>query len=304
LADPVPVSLSEPNALLLDQAEWRLNDGAWQPLEEALRLENLARAQLGLGFKHGSIAQPWTDLEPAAPLGELTLRYTIDSTVAVAAPVLALENADNTHISVDGVAVPSTVSGYYVDESIKKVALPPLSAGKHTLELRFGYSRKSHVEWVYLLGDFGVEVAGRRAKLVAPVRTLEFGDITRQGLPFYTGNVTYHASIQGDGSTRLAVAAARFASPLLSVDLDGKLAGKIAFAPFRVELGVLSAGAHRVDITAFGHRFNGFGAVHNTNTRLSWHGPDAWQSRDAFWAYEYQLKAGGITGGVQVLARS
>jgi hypothetical protein len=56
LTEIAPVTLSEPNALLLDQAEWRnVNDETWQPLEEILRLDNLARPQMGLGARSGNI---------------------------------------------------------------------------------------------------------------------------------------------------------------------------------------------------------------------------------------------------------
>jgi len=69
------------------------------------------------------------------------------------------------------------------------------------------------------------------------------------------------------------------------VDLDGKLAGKIAFAPFRVELGALSPGQHKLDITAYGNRFNAFGILHNTNEKLTWVNPAAWRSEGVWWAY-------------------
>ena len=48
IGDPVPVSLSEPNVLLLDHAAYRLNDEEWQPAEEVLRIDNLLRQRLGV----------------------------------------------------------------------------------------------------------------------------------------------------------------------------------------------------------------------------------------------------------------
>ena len=69
LADPVKVTLSEPNVLLLDQAEWRWKGGAWQKREEILRLHNLVRAACGLPEREGHVAQPWTENAEAAPLG-------------------------------------------------------------------------------------------------------------------------------------------------------------------------------------------------------------------------------------------
>jgi hypothetical protein len=299
LDDPVPITLSEPNALLLDQAEWRLDNGPWRPREEILRLDNLVREKLGLARRGGRIAQPWTDREPAPVLGRLQLKFTIRSDVSVTAPRLAFENAEQTQIDLDGVRVASEVDGWWVDEAIKTVALPDLDADEHSLLLTIPFTRKTDVEWCYLLGDFGVSVAGRHTKLVAPIRSLAWGDWTHQGLPFYAGNMTYHCTIPESWNGRLAHARtmleiAKFRSPLLSIDLDGRCAGKIAFAPYQLELGKLSQNEHRLDITAYGNRHNAFGPVHNTNENLKWVGPAAWRSEGAGWAYEYQLKPIGI----------
>ena len=190
--------------------------------------------------------------------------------------------------------------GWYVDESIHRVRMPSFKAGRHELILNIPFTRKANVEWCYLLGDFGVEQFGRHAKIVAPVRQLTFGDWTKQGLPFYAGNVTYHCTLQGDGR-ELVVETPQFKAPLLSVDLDGKPAGKIAFAPFQLDLGKVSEGPHKLDITAFGNRVNAFGAVHNADEDLRWHGPNAWRQSNKDWCYEYQLKPMGLLVAPRVL---
>src|SRR5207244_6050151 len=132
--------------------------------------------------------------------------------------------------------VTSAVSGWWVDEVIQTVALPSMAPGMHELLVTIPYTRKTNVEWCYLLGDFGVSVAGSSARIIAPPRTLCFGDWTHQGLPFYAGNIIYHCTFKSDGRATL-IEIPKFKNPLLSVDLDGKLAGKIAFPPFQLELG-------------------------------------------------------------------
>jgi hypothetical protein len=161
------------------------------------------------------------------------------------------------------------------------------------LVLTMPFTRKTNVEASYLLGDFGVVVSGRDARIVVPVRTLAFGDWTGQGLPFYGGNVTYHCTLNGDGS-EMQIECARFKNPLLCVGLDGRTAGKIAFAPFQLALGALAPGEHRLDITAFGNRVNTFGPLHNANERVTWIGPAAWRHTGANFSYEYQFKRTGI----------
>jgi hypothetical protein len=302
MTDSVPVTLSEPNVLLLDQAEWRIGGGDWNEVEEVLRLENRAREQFHLPARAGRIAQPWTDKEPSPIVGKLQRRFTFYSDVDVTSPQLAIENPESTRITFDGIDVPSTVTGWWVDEAIKTVAIPSFAAGEHEILLTIPLTRKTDVEWCYLLGDFGVQVQGRRARITAPVRQLAFGDWCPQGLPFYAGNVTYHCTVQGDGR-EMKLVVPKFKNPLLSVDINGQAAGKIAFAPFECELGRLE-GEHRVDITAFGNRVNAFGPIHNAHERLSWVGPAAWRSTDHQWAYTYQLKRTGVLVTPQVFVRS
>ena len=103
--------------------------------------------------------------------------------------------------------------------------------------------------------------------------------------------MTYHCRFEGQANLKLEIS--NFKSPLLSVDLDAKPAGKIAFAPFQLDLGKLD-GPHTLDITAYGNRVNAFGAIHNATKGLKWFGPPAWRSTGANWAYEYQLKPMGI----------
>jgi len=293
IAQPEGVTLSEPNCLLLDQAEWRVNNQPWQPLEEVLRLDNLARKQFGLGERTGHIAQPWVDQKPVKTLGQLALRFTVRNLIDVQDAQLALEDAEKVTIFVDGEKIPNKAIGWYVDESIKCVPLPFLEAGQHEIEIHLAYNAKTNVEWAYLLGDFGVNVAGREAQIV-PLDVPTFGDWTRQGLPFYAGNVTYECVVEGTGK-ELALHIARFSNPLLSVSLDGKPLGKIALAPFRLSLGKLAKGSlHKLDITAFGNRVNAFGPVHGTDEERRWFGPDSWRTTGENWAYEYQLKRMGL----------
>ena len=300
LDDPVSVTLSEPNVLLLDQAAYRLNDEDWQPIEEVLRIDTILRRRLEFPLRMDWVAQPWTDPNPAPAADTLSLMFPVQAHVSVDEPSLALEDATHTEIYVDGQQVPSVVTGWFVDEAIQTVRLPRLDPGTHRIVLTMAYGRKTNLEWCYLLGDFGVVVQGRHASIGAPVRQLAFGAWTRQGLPFYAGNVTYHCAVESMGA-EIAISAPKFKAPLLSVALDSQAVGKIAFAPFQLELGTLSTGQHALDITAYGNRVNTFGCVHNANEKTYWFGPNAWRTLGDEWSYEYQLKPMGLLVAPQVM---
>jgi len=300
LTGPVPISLSEPNVLLLDQAAYRLNDEEWQPIEEVLRLDTILRQRLNWPLRMEALAQPWVDPTPTLPAHRLSLKFTVHTAIDVAEPSLALESVHTATITVDGSQVPAHITGWFVDEAIQTVPLPPLAAGTHDIILTMPYGHQTNVEWCYLLGDFGVEVHGRQAQIVAPVRKLAFGDWTRQGLPFYAGNVTYHCPFDADGQ-QLAIRTPRFKAPLLRVALNGQDVGRIAFAPFQLELEPLTAGRHTLDITAYGNRVNAFGCVHNADEHTTWFGPNAWRSEGDAWSYEYQLKPMGLLTAPRLL---
>jgi hypothetical protein len=295
LTDPVPVTLSEPNVLLLDCAEFRINDGPWQPKEHLLRIDGLVRKELGLQQKGGEMAQPWTVKEDSNPVGEVTLRFKIESEINIQKPSIALENASNTEILLDGKGIEKRITGYFTDESIKTIKLPDISPGSHSVELRIGYSAKAAIEWCYLLGDFGVQVNGSHARITRPVRNLTFGDFTSQGLPFYGGNVTYHCSIENAGEI-VSIRIPHFKGALVKAVLDGQDTKTLAFAPFRAEFKT-SPGKHKLDLTVFGNRVNCFGAVHNMaylHKPIYWWGPSSWRTSGDGWSDEYQLRAMGI----------
>ena len=299
LADPVPITLHEPNALLLNQARWRIDEEPWQECEELLRIDTAVRERFNLPRQSGAMTQPWADTTPSETVAWVELSFEILSDIDVTSPQLALEEAAQTQILLDGQRIEAEPDGYYVDEAIETVPLPTLSAGRHELRLRFAMHRQHAIEWCYLLGDFGVEARGRHARITPPVRELAFGDWTRQGLPFYTGNVTYHCSIRGDDGA-MGIEVPHFRNPVLRTALDGRDLGAIAFDPFRVSLGKLDDRVHTLDLMAFGHRFNGFGALHNVDPDLRWFGPMSWRSTGVHWAYEYQLKPMGITSAPRV----
>jgi hypothetical protein len=300
LQDPVPVTLSEPNVLLLDMAEYRLDDGDWQPEEELLRMDTTLRKQLGLPLRIDAMIQPWvarekqSTIKSTAAMHRLTLRFRLELAVNLPASELALERPEQATIRLDGESITFKDTGWFTDHSTRKTALPAMRAGAHVLEVEVPLGEGTNLEWLYLLGDFGVRVAGRHKTVTEPVRTLAFGDWTGQGLPFYAGNVTYHTRFEADGQTTYTLETARFPNPVLSLALDGAFAGRIAFAPYQLALGKPVEGGHALDITAFGNRFNAFGCVHLCNPSFRWFGTAAWRTEGASWAYEYQLKAMGL----------
>lgn len=291
--EPMKYTLSEPNVCILDIAEYQFDGEAWQPWEEILRIDNLFRDKLGYPKRMEAFAQPWTDPADYPYDHSLTLKFSVLSMAPLTDLHLALEDAGDVEIRINGALKAGSVDGWYTDRDICTVPVGGLEEGINEIQVKIPYNAKRNVEAMYLLGEFGVSVKGSTCVLQAKPESLMFGDITRQGFPFYGGNVTYEVPVtlpRGDVSIQIS----RFRSPLLKVEMDGETAGNIAFSPYCISLGKIVEGIHQLKITSFGNRVNTFGAIHNCNEVERWFGPNAWRSTKEEWSYEYFMKETGI----------
>ncbi len=289
-----PVILTEPNVLPLDLARWRWNDAPWQPREELLRIEDSIRNHLGLPLRRSYNAQPWCDHLPATPLGQLTLEFDIVCACDIPEVQLALEHPGNWQLTLDNRPLAVVDAGWWVDEAIRTAQLPSLTAGDHRLRFTTDFTRSTALEWCYLLGNFGVSVAGVELCMTAPVTGLAWGDWTAQGLPFYTGNVTYYLPFTLEQRAAVRVYQPSFANPLLRLAVDGHDVGIIAFAPYTCELGELSTGRHELTVTVFGTRNNAFGCLHHPGPDNRMPGPNHWHTNGASWSYSRHVSAKGL----------
>ncbi|MBP3636038.1 MAG: hypothetical protein J6K13_00570 [Clostridia bacterium] len=281
---PVPYALAEPNCLLLDMPEYALDGEPYRPAEEILRIMEALYARLDWGVCNNRVAQPWAEQDLSTP-HVLRLRYTFFSRRRLTGCRLALENAAASVVTLNGQEA-GAVQGWYVDKCIGCRDLPEIQPGENVLEITVPFGKKTPVESCYLLGSFRVDVTGTVCTLDALPETLAFGDITRQGLPFYGGNVTYRVEAElSPGTYELDVTCYR--GHLLRLAVDGKDCGALAFSPYRLRFEVEKAGCHCLELTCFGCRINTLGQLHQANKQEFWWGPDSWRSRDAAWTYEY-----------------
>jgi hypothetical protein len=297
------VTLSEPNVLLLDYAEYKSSASAtphtWSPSTEILRIDNEIRSQLNIPLKGSSWRQPWTVPESERKeRTRLSLRFTFFSGFTIPSPTqLALEDASKFDISINGFSIKKSAKhGYWVDENIHTLRIPPytICEGENTVLLELPFNILTNLERIYILGDFFVNVSGNKTCLHQhPINgPLTFGSITSQGLPFYAGNVTYHLSFtipqpipnpnsKPNTKTKRSVTlhVPHFTAPLLTVHAtaSGEKLGRIAFQPRTLDLGELGSGRHEISVTAFGNRNNAFGHVHLA-VDAGWCEPNMWRS--------------------------
>ena len=138
-----------------------------------------------------------------------------------------------------------------------------------------------------------MEAFGKYTRIVNAREELAFGDITAQGLPFYGGNITYHVPVETTGG-QLCVHSSYYQGVMQEVSVDGGKEVPMVYPPYIAKLGAVEAGKHTVDITLYGHRRNGFGAVHNANLADHYISPKKWRTEGESWCYDYMLTQEGI----------
>jgi hypothetical protein len=287
------ISLSEPNVFMLDYAEYQMDDGEWSPRYEILQIDNNIRRRLNMPFKGSAWKQPWAVPESErAPKAQITTVFTFESHLDIDDnSMLALEDAEKMVIKVNDVLIPSAQkdhSGWWVDEDIKTVNIPPktIKKGTNKVSLTYQFGFLTNVERIYVLGNFTVKVDGNDLSMhPLKLKNLTWGNIVDQGLPFYVGNVIYncHFSVptpKTGSNITTTLSVPQFSSPVLAVheSATNTKIGRIAFQPHTLDLGKLSAGNNFISITAFGNRYNAFGHIHLNDgiTDVCW--PDIWRS--------------------------
>jgi len=299
LDDPVSYTLEEPNALVLDRCAYAFDGEEYADEIDSLLVSDIGRARYFRGHQGQRSVQPWVPVPEeikALPPHSVKRRFTFTAEIPVTGARLALEMPDGAKITVNGTEIPAAADGWYVDKCIKTVALPVIPAGKNVIEIEQPFGLRSCTEWCYLLGDFGVRLTGRYASVVPRAGQLAFGDITAQTLPFYTGNIVYHCTVNvTDAEAENVLRCARFGGALFSVTVDGGEEIVCAYPPYCVSLGKLSAGEHKVDVRVYGTRRNGFGALHNCTPGYIYWGPNSWRTHGTpGWTDSYVLVPAGL----------
>lgn len=299
LTGPVDYVLAEPNVCVLDMAAWRIDEGDWQPEEESIRIGVLAKKRLDLPVAASLGAQPWAT--PKVPeQNSITLSYSFFAEVEIENAQLALEDLDCTEVWMNGNRLTAEKQGYYVDFSIAKIPLGKIEKGQNTLVLKKPFGVMTNTENIYILGNFGVEVTGTAVRLKKPAEKLYFADLTRQGLPFYGGKITYRVPLKTTRQTALALGT--YAAGCVTVAAGG-VCQNVSLAPYVADLGHLTPGQNTVEIAVYNTRMNTFGQLHLNDADLNWFGATAWRTEGAQYCPEYCLKPTGLLSAPRILKK-
>jgi len=307
-----PVALSEPNVLVLDRPRYRIAGGAWKSPDEILRVDSEVRASLGLQPRSESMVQPWVEKVPKdPPTTPVSLKYEFHvKALPSGETALAIERPELFRITVnDAALLPDLEAGWWTDRSLRRLPFDSaiLRPGTNTVTLEIAYSvAYPGLECIYLLGNFGVEVRGTTVTMTTPPDSLKIGDWVKQGLPFYSGSVSYCTSVSAKlrKGERLFVAVPEYRGVGVRVLVDGCTAGVIGWEPNEVDItDFLGQGKAEVRIEVLGHRRNSHGPLHMTTKWPDWTDGSQYTTTGEQWQDEYNLVPCGLMKAPALIVR-
>lgn len=192
----ISYELNEPNVCVLDRACLKIEEEDWQPRDDILHIDDSLRDFYRLPRRGGSMLQPWfTEKAGKKKYGKISLRYEFDiESLPEGEFNLIAENPERYKFNINGSAYnPTDPDGFFIDNSLIRLPLPAsfLRNGRNILIMSAVFDESINLETIYLTGDFGVRTDGDMTALTALPETLNFGRLDMQGLPFYSGKITY-----------------------------------------------------------------------------------------------------------------
>lgn len=264
----------EDNCMLLEFAEYKAGDAPYSPLIPVMAIHEQLTAK--------------------EYRGPLTLRFTFTSEKVLTGLKLALEDAEQHEIFLNGERAENIPEGYYFSRSFETVKLPdscrvgenelllkreflPLSKYKSAITSLFEHQKGCELESAYLLGDFAVigQPEPTFSGCLRYDRRFILGDeykavgseLTSAGYPFYTGSfeLTTNFNMTADelAKPEVVLRTSFINAAIADVAVNGKSAGKLLWAPYEIDIRqYLNEGVNNLTLTLTNTLRNLLGPYH------------------------------------------
>lgn len=300
LGDSFSYELTEKNICVLDMVTVKQEGQEDISNLEVLKADRALRDQYQIPYRGGEMLQPWYQVKYKGGnteiLGNPCLEYTVEVEKVPVAVELVVEDLEHIRkVQINEQEIPLDAVGKWIDICFERIKIPEnlLKTGENKISIQMDYYKTSGIEAIYLLGDFGVELKKGHPVITELPATLKTGDITCQGLPFYSGSVIYYLESALSGKTQVTVK--DFGGAL--VKLLGKEEEILAFPPYRAEIENLRG------IEVVLTRRNTFGPLHELPKKAGSYGPFNFLTEGEHWSKEYVLYEQGLLGEVSVKGR-
>ncbi len=299
---------NEQNVCVLDFARFRFNGGEWSDEAEILRIDGMVRDRIGIERRGGGMLQPWyAKLHDKTVYGKVELQFTFDiDTLPEGDLILAGERPERMHYAINGVPLQSLdIHDFWIDDCFKKMVIPhdALKLGTNVITAETDFMRTTNLEALYLIGDFGVALDGRRRTLIPCAQNLQSGDLARSGMPFYTGEVTYILTpdmytslLSVSDNERVMLSPEDICGSLIRVSADDGNEIRLIWDPYTADVTDAVRAGKDIRVTVVGTRRNLFGPLHFAPRFDGSYGPGHFVTEGDAWTDDYALIQSGLGG--------
>lgn len=272
---PVAFERSSPNALVLDQCQYRFGEEQWSQPMEVWRAQRIIRERLSMRqvYHTGNLQRYFWINDPHPGNGTpVSIRFTFEAFDLPQSDLyFVFEDAERFMFELNGVQLEVKPDGFYLDRSMRTLKLTGLREGLNTLDVLITYMNDMELENGYLIGDFAVD---EKRRLVVEPKNLTYGDWRDQGYPHYCGSMNYYFEIEKEqGSYNVSkLELGRYEAVLLDVKVNDSASKTI---PWRSEAFVLlddflKPGLNKLIIEVAGSPRNLFGPLHQKDSNPNW----------------------------------
>ncbi|MEW6359891.1 MAG: glycosyl hydrolase [Planctomycetota bacterium] len=295
-----------PNSFTLDTCRFRVDGGEWSAVLPIWKARRHVWNESGL--KEHAGVQPWAifakGIRPKPMAVEIETAF--ESEVEGKKVGLVMELPDRWRLTVNDVPVPTATSERHWDKQFGRIDISAnVKKGRNTIRIACTYGFDTHIEDLYLVGDFGVKkISGTQYVLTDEPAKLTDGDWGAQGYPFYAGSMRYKTTAQVSKSSgdKFTLRLKDPKGSLFVVHVNGK-ARPVYCQPWEVDVtDLLKDGANAIAIDVIGTLRNTFGPLHHKlGDDLGWVGPAQFVD-EKNWVDDYQLVPYGLLGGAGLVA--
>lgn len=313
--ESVGYELSEDNACVLDFAKWRFSGGEWHQQEDILRVDRKIREHFGIEYRSGEMLQPWYIKKRGIRnfgIIELEFEFFIDS-MPSGQIYLAVERPENFDIKINGRPLREKNGAFWIDCCFSKLAIDSavLRFGRNVINMSVEYTELTNLEALYLIGNFGASFVRHTVSLGKLPENLNFEDLYRGRLPFYTGEVIYKlpgemlrqllpADVSDNScchvQKKIFLRIDSFAGAMLIVRADGIADIPLISDPFEADITDAVKAGSEIKLVLVGTRRNLFGPLHLIPAYSGSYGPGSFMTAGKNYDDGYVLTKSGITG--------
>lgn len=302
-------AIDEPNVCVLDWCRWRWADGQWHDEKEVLWADREIRSAIGIEHRGGGMLQPWYAKKyDTKAYGDIQLSYEFFIDEMPKTPIyLAGERPEFNTYRVNGVGLQhEDVNDFWIDDCFKKMLIPmdALKIGRNEVTIDVTFKRTTNIEALYLVGDFGVKLDGRKRHLVVSPGVMGCDDYVAYDMPFFTGNLTFtltaddYLPVLGDTwqeADRIVLIPQAFTGACVKVRAAGNCT-ILGWAPYEVDVTRACRDHLPIEVTVDGTRTNVFGPLHEVAKPAGLCSPGNFLTTGDQWTDDYSLLPSGLRG--------